>query len=305
MTLKEKIKSQALNLGFSYCGFAKAEPFVKEAEWLSAYLERKPSGAFDYLSTTLAKRLDPRQIMEDVKSVIVLLLNYYAPEIPQDEPNFIIARYAYGKDYHFVVKEKLDKLVSFMKAEAGEIRANAFVDSGPVMEKAWAQRGGAGWIGKNTLLITKSTGSFFFIGIILTNLEVKPDEPEQDHCGACNKCMEACPTGALELPYRLNPAKCISYWTIENRSAIPEELKDKFHNRIYGCDICQDACPYNKFAIPNNEPAFTVRDDLKGMRKEDWLTLTKEQFARIFRDSPVMRTGYDKMMRTIRSLGYI
>ncbi len=275
---------------------------VQEAEWLSAYLERKPPGAFDYLSTTLAERLDPRQIMEDAKSVIVLLLNYYAPEIAHEETDFIIARYAYGKDYHIVMKKKLEKLIIFMKAEAGEIRANAFVDSGPVMEKAWAQRGGAGWIGKNTLLITKPAGSFFFIGIILTNLEMEPDEPERDHCGACNKCMEACPTGALEMPYTLNPGRCISFWTIENKSVIPEELKDKFHNRIYGCDICQDVCPYNKFAIPNNEPAFTVSDDLKSIRKEDWLTLTEEEFARIFRDSPVMRTGYDKMMRTVRFL---
>lgn len=277
---------------------------VQEAEWLSAYMERKPPGTFDYLSTTLAKRLDPRQIMEDVKSVIVLLLNYYAPEIPQEESGIIIARYAYGKDYHFVVKDKLDKLVSFMKAEAGEIRANAFVDSGPVMEKAWAQHGGAGWIGKNTLLITKPAGSFFFIGIIFTDLEVEPDEPERDHCGACNRCVEACPTGALELPYRLNPAKCISFWTIESKSVIPEELKDKFHNRIYGCDICQDACPYNKFAIPNNEPAFTISDDLKSMRTKDWLNLTEEEFRRIFRDSPVIRAGYEKVMRTVRFLSH-
>ena len=305
LAIGEKIKAEALDLGFSYCGFAKAEPLVQEAEWLSVYLERKPPDAFEYLSITLAKRLDPRRIMEDAKSVIILLLNYYTPQIQQEESSFIIARYAYGKDYHIVVKEKLDKLVSFMKAEAGEIRAKAFVDSGPVMEKAWAQRGGAGWIGKNTLLITKSAGSFFFIGIILTNLEIKPDEPELDHCGVCNKCMEACPAGALEMPYRLNPAKCISYWTIENRSIIPEELIDKFHNRIYGCDICQDECPYNKFAIPNNEPAFTISDDLKSMRKEDWLNLTEEEFLRIFRDSPLMRTGYEKVMRTVRYLGHI
>jgi len=302
LTLKEKITSHALDLGFSYCGIAKAKPLVDEAEWLSAYLERKPAGVFDWLSSTFAMRLDPRQIMADAKSIIVLLLNYYAPAISQDGQRFIIARYAYGKDYHIVIREKLDKLVSAIKTEAGEVRTKTFVDSGPVLEKAWAQHSGAGWIGKNTLLINKSAGSFFFIGILLTNLDLEPDEPEQDHCGSCTKCLEACPTGALEKPYMLNPGKCISYWTIESKDAVPKELKNKFHDRIYGCDICQDACPYNKFAIPNNEPAFVISDEVKKMRKEDWLALTEDEFNRIFRVSPLIRTGYTKVMRTVRIL---
>lgn len=299
MTIKKKIQSQAVDFGFSYCGFAKAEPLIQEAEWLSAYLERKPQGIFEYLSKTMIKRLDPRKVLNDAKSVIVLLFNYYAPRIGDEGTDFIIARYAYGKDYHIVIKEKLEKLAGIMKTEAGEIRVKAFVDSGPVMEKAWAQRAGTGWIGKNTLLINRSAGSFFFIGIILTNLEMEPDEPEKDHCGTCNECLKACPTGALEMPYRLNPGLCISYWTIESRSLIPEDLKNKFRNRIYGCDICQDVCPYNKFAIPNNEPAFKVNNDIKNMRKEDWLKLTEEDFRRIFRDSPVIRAGYEKVMRTV------
>jgi epoxyqueuosine reductase len=302
LTLKEKTTSHALDLGFSFCGFAKAEPLVQEAKWLDDYLERKPPALFDYLSRTSSKRLDPRQAMEDAKTVIVLLQNYYAPPFQDEETDFMIARYAYGKDYHVVIREKLDRLVRFIKAEAGEVRAKTFVDSGPVMEKAWAQRSGTGWTGKNTLLINKSAGSFFFIGIILINLEIEPDKPEQDHCGNCRKCLDACPTGALEMPNRLNPVKCISYWTIENKNEIPDELRGKFHNRIYGCDICQDACPYNKFAVPNEEPSFRISDLVKNMRKEDWLKMTEEEFKRIFAGSPVIRTGYNKIMRTVRSL---
>jgi epoxyqueuosine reductase len=302
LTINDRIKSKALEQGFSYCGFAKAGPLEQEAEWLKSYLERKPAGLFEYLSGTQAKRLDPRNVLEDAKTIIVVLLNYYAPPLQEEENGFIIARYALGKDYHFVIKEKLGKLVEVIKSGSDQIRAKAFVDSGPVLEKAWAQRSGAGWIGKNTLLINKSAGSFFFIGIILTNLEIEPDEPEEDHCGTCRKCIDACPTGALEMPWQLNPGKCISYWTIESKTDIPEELIDNFHNRIFGCDICQDACPYNKFAKTNDEPAFRISDRLRSLQTEDWLKMTEAEFHEIFKDTPVIRTGYDKMMRTIKKL---
>jgi epoxyqueuosine reductase len=302
LTFKEKIKSQALDLGFSYCGFANAEALVQESEWLIAYLQRKPSDALDYLSASMAKRLDPRLVIPNAKTVIVLLQNYYSPQFQDEETGFIIARYAFGKDYHFVIREKLDQMVRFMKTETNGIRAKAFVDSGPVMEKAWAQRAGAGWIGKNTLLLNRSAGSFFFIGVILTDLELEPDEPESDHCGSCNKCVEACPTGALELPYTMNPGKCISFWTIESKMPIPEELGGKFHSRIYGCDICQDACPFNKFAIPNTEPAFAISDDMKKLKKEDWLGMTEVEFVRIFNGTPLIRAGYDRVLRTVRML---
>jgi epoxyqueuosine reductase len=302
LTLKETIVSKSIDLGFSYCGFAKAEPLVQESEWLNAYLGRKPLGSMEYLSVTSVKRLDPRKVMDDVKTIIVLLMNYYTPQVQDEQMDFIIARYALVKDYHVVIKEKLDKLASFIKEEAAEIRTKTFVDSGPVMEKAWAQRSGTGWIGKNTLLINKGAGSFFFIGVILTSLELEPDVPEQDHCGTCRKCLDACPTGALEMPYLLNPGKCISFLTNEGENAIPEDLKDKFHNRVYGCDICQDACPYNKFATPAREPAFEISHNLRHLRKEDWLKMTDEEFNTIFLDKPVRRRGYEKVMRTVRFL---
>ena len=299
--IDQEIKTAALKLGFSFCGIALAEPLENKRGYYSAFIKEKRHGNFQYLETNLEKRIDPGLILEDAKSVISVLMNYYPPEFLPEEDNNVIAKYAYGKDYHAVLKKKMNDLIDFLNAEYPGFKAKAFVDSGHVMEKTWAQQAGVGWQGKNTLLINKNSGSFFFIGIIFTNLELDPDQPERDHCGECRRCVEACPTGALFKPYQLDISLCISYHTIENKNDIPAELKDKFKNRIFGCDICQDVCPYNKFASPHNESDFLPSAGLKMMRKDDWINLKEEQFDELFRGSCIERTGYKKLMSTIRT----
>ena len=295
----EKIKSKAKESGFDFCGIAKVEPLDEYRKFYTEFINNKRHCSFSYLETNLEKRLDPRKIMTDARSVITVLLNYYPDNIIPEENNFIISKYAYGRDYHPIMK-KTDDLIGFMKQECGDIKAQAFVDSGQVLEKVWAQRCGVGWQGKNTLLINKTAGSFFFIGIILTNLELQPDDPETDHCGSCDKCIEACPTGAIDQPYRLDISRCISFRTIESKEPVPEELKGKFRDRIYGCDICQDICPFNKFAKPATEPAFRAPEILTRMKKKDWMKLTEEQFSGLFHDTAISRTGYRQFMNNIR-----
>jgi len=296
----EIIKSQAEQLGFSFCGIAQAEPLINHRDYNEAFIRKKLHQTFTYIETNLEKRLDPNKIMTDVRSVIALLLNYSPDKIIPEEDNFIISRYAYGKDFYPVVKKKLKELIRFMKQEYGELKAQPFVDSGLVLEKVWAQRCGVGWQGKNTLLINKNAGSFFFIGIILTNLELEPDQPETDQCRICEKCVKACPTRALDQPYQLNISKCISYHTIENKFPIPAEFRGKFHDRIFGCDICQDVCPYNHFTRPSTDPTRSPCNDLLQMKKADWLSLTEEKFCDLFKGTPVFRTGYVRFMENIR-----
>jgi epoxyqueuosine reductase len=297
-----EIKSEALKLGFSFCGIANVEPLEDKREFYSEFIRQKRHGKFHYLETNLEKRLNPGLIIEDARSIIAVLLSYYPPEPLPEKDNFVIAKYAYGKDYHIVLKKKMNDLIRFIKAEYPDLRSKSFVDSGAVMEKTWAQQSGLGWQGKNTLLINRNCGSFFFIGIILTNLELEPDQPEKDHCGHCEKCIRACPTGALEHPYQLDISRCISFHTIENKEPIPKALKNKFRNRIFGCDICQDVCPYNKSAIRHHEPDFLASEILSGMRKNDWINLTKEKFDELFRESCIKRTGYEKLMGTIKEI---
>ena len=294
--INREIKTAALKLGFSFCGITLAEPLENKREYYSEFIRGKGHGIF----RNLEKRLDPKLILDDARSVIAVLLNYYPPEVLPEEDNYIIAKYAYGKDYHAVMKKKMNDLIDFLNAEYPGFKAKAFVDSGPVMEKTWAQQAGVGWQGKNTLLINKNSGSFFFIGIIFTNLELDPDQPGKDHCGECRRCIEACPTGALSQPYQLDISRCISYHTIENKNDIPEELKDKFRDRIYGCDICQDVCPYNRFSKPAIDPTRTPHPDFLQMRKKDWLSLTEEQFNTLFKGTPVYRTGYRRLIENIR-----
>ena len=307
----EKIKTFAKKLGFSFCGITKAEPLSGYKDYNEDFIRKKLHLPFTYLENNLEKRLDPSKILPDVKSVIAVLLNYYPDKIIPEEDNFIISKYTYGSDYYTVVKKKMDELIEFITSKhlpflEGEgsgvrlVKAVGFVDSGSVMEKVWAQRCGVGWQGKNTILINKHAGSFFFIGIILTNLELEPDEPELDHCGTCNKCREACPVGALEQPYRLTISRCIAYHTIESKQPVPEELKGKFRDRIFGCDICQDVCPYNRFSKPSGDPTRTPQSDLLRMRKQDWLSLTEEKFNVVFKGTPVFRTGYIRLMENIR-----
>jgi len=299
-TAGQKIRTKALELGFSFCGFAKAGSLEQERDFFVSYLREKRNAGLHYLERDPEKRTDPRLVFEGTQTVIGLLLNYFPEEILPEEDNFIISKYAYGRDYHEVLKERTNALVLYMKEEYGPARAKTFVDSGPVMEKAWAQQCGLGWPGKNTLLINPEKGSFYFIAIILTDLLIEPDAAETDHCGNCSLCMDACPTGALENPYELNPSKCLSYLTIEEKSDIPEELQDKFHNRIYGCDICQDVCPYNPLAVPHAVNDFLPSPTMKSYRKQDWLQLTEEQFESLFKGSAIHRVGYEKLMKNIR-----
>jgi epoxyqueuosine reductase len=297
----DKIKTKALELGFAFCGFAKAIALEEDFAFFTTYLREKHNAGLDYLEKEPEKRTDPRKVYEGAQTVIGLLMNYFPGETLTAEDNFIISKYGYGKDYHEVLKARTGILVQFMNDECGPLNAKAFVDSGPVLEKAWAQRCGLGWRGKNTILINPSKGSFHFIAIILTDLRIEPDLAEKDHCGNCHLCMDACPTGALEAPYTLTPSKCISYLTIKEKEDIPRELLDKFHDRIYGCDICQDVCPYNRFAVPHSTPEFLLSERLKNMRKRDWLQLTREEFEILFKESAVKRTGYDKLMKNILS----
>ena len=298
---KEKIKEKALELGFSFCGFAEARSLEQEWAFFSSYLQEKRNAAMYYLERNPEKRLDPRLVFEGTKTVIALLFNYFPPEVLPENDNFIISKDAYGRDYHVVVKERANALIRFMNEEAGNVKAKAFVDSGPVLEKAWARMCGIGWTGKNTLVINPSQGSFHFIAIIFTDLLLEPDTPETDHCGSCTKCMDACPTGALEKPFVLNPSLCIAYLTIELKDGIPENLEGKLNGRIYGCDACQDVCPYNRFAIPHALPELSPSEVLRSFRKKDWMSLSEEEFRMIFKDSAIRRIGYKKLMNNIRS----
>jgi epoxyqueuosine reductase len=299
-TAAEKIKKTALELGFYKCGFSKAEALEEEKTIFFDYLSQKRNAGLHYLERNPEKRVDPRLVLEGAQSVVALLMNYFPVMILPEKDNYIIAKYAYGKDYHTVLTGKLKELSHYMKEELGASNVRAFVDSAPLLEKRWAQRCGLGWIGKNTLLINKSAGSFFVIGVLLTDLVLDYDLAGKNHCGTCNKCMKVCPTSALIEPYKLDPSRCIAYHTLENKGDLPEELKDRFNDRIYGCDICQDFCPFNAFAVPNSEPEFSAHPSLYKMNKSDWFSLTDETFREIFYGTPVSHIGYDRLMRNIR-----
>lgn len=296
----EIIRELAGKAGFQHCGTTAAEPLSGEALPYREWLGRQQWGNMEYLQKNYEKRLDPRKVMPEARTVITLLTSYNPEvEIPTED-NFIIARYARGKDYHKRVKGMLQKVIDGMAEQFGEVRCKPFVDSGVLMEKAWAQQCGLGWRGKNTLLINREHGSWFFIGIILTDLETGHDAPEQDRCGTCDRCIRACPTGALEAPHLLNPLKCISYQTIENKGPIPAGLSGKFSGRIFGCDICQEVCPFNRDPLVNPDPDCQPNPELVAMRRKDWESLTTERFLRLFRDTAVSRTGYDLLLRNIQ-----
>ena len=299
-TPANSIRRKALELGFYKCGFAKAETLEEEKVIFQDYLSQKRNAGMHYLERTPEKRLDPRLVMPEVQSVIAVIMNYFPAAVIPGQDNFILAKYAYGKDYHTVLMEKMKVLGEYLKAELGASHVRGFVDSAPLLEKRWAQRCGLGWIGKNTLLINKAAGSFFVIGVLLTDLILDPDMPEKDHCGTCDKCLKACPTGALVEPHKLDPERCIAYHTLENKADLPETLRDRFNDRIYGCDICQDACPFNAFAKPNSEPEFFVNPELYKMHKSDWISLTEKSFKELFSETPVGHVGYARLMRNIR-----
>jgi len=296
------IKAEANRLGFMSCGISKAGFLEEEAPRLEKYLKNGMHGEMRYMENHFDKRLDPTKLVEGSKSVISLLLNYY-PEKVQEEGSLKISKYAYGTDYHFVIKDKLKDLLKFMRAEIGEIDGRAFVDSAPVLDKAWAAKSGLGWIGKNTNLLTKQVGSFYFIAELIVDLELDYDTPVTDHCGSCTACIDACPTQAIVEPYKVDGSKCISYFTIELKEELPFHVKGKFEDWMFGCDICQDVCPWNKFSKPHNEPLFNPHPELLQMKKEDWQDITKETFNEIFRKSAVKRTKYEGLKRNIEFLG--
>jgi epoxyqueuosine reductase len=256
-------------------------------------------GQMHYMENHFDKRLDPRLLVEGAKSVVSLLLNYYPPEtLPAD--SFQLSKYAYGQDYHFVIKDKLKSLLAYILENIGEVDGRAFVDSAPVLDKAWAKKSGLGWVGKNSNLITPQVGSFYFIAELIIDLELEYDGPIKDYCGTCTKCLDACPTDAITEPYVVDGSKCISYFTIELKDKIPEAVNGKFGNWVFGCDICQDVCPWNRFAKPHQEPGFTLDPALQKLTKNDWQELTEDVFRQVFRKSAVKRTGYNGLLRNIK-----
>ncbi|WP_421752070.1 tRNA epoxyqueuosine(34) reductase QueG [Croceimicrobium sp.] len=300
-TYTRQIKEEAQRLGFMACGVAKARYLEEEAPKLERWLNQNYQGEMAWLANHFDKRLDPSKLVPGAKSVISLLFNYY-PEQKQEDPQAPkIAKYAYGEDYHFVLKRKLKDLVQFIQTEIGEIDGRVFVDSAPVMERKWAQEAGLGWQGKNTLLLNKKEGSFFFLAELILDLELEYDSPMQtDHCGTCTRCIDACPTDAILQPNLLDATKCISYLTIELKDSIPQEFKGKMENWAFGCDICQDVCPWNRFSKPHQEPAFNPHPDLLGMSSGDWKELSEEVFRELFRKSAVKRTKYLGLQRNLK-----
>lgn len=286
------------------CGISKAEFLEEEAPRLEKWLNENRHGQMSYMENHFDKRLDPTLLVDGAKSVISLLFNYY-PSEQQNPDSYKISKYAYGEDYHFVIKEKLNALLQFIHAEIGEVNGRAFVDSAPVLDKAWAAKSGLGWVGKNSNLITQKVGSFYFIAELIVDLELEYDTPTTDHCGTCTACIDACPTEAIVAPYVVDGSKCISYFTIELKENLPEDMKGKFNDWMFGCDVCQDVCPWNKFASPHQEPLFQPKPELLNFTKRDWEELTQETFAKVFKNSAVKRTKFEGMKRNISFLNKI
>jgi len=292
------IKSEAKRLGFLSCGISKAGFLEEEAPRLEKWLTNNMHGQMQYMENHFDKRLDPTKLVEDSKSVISLLLNYY-PNDTQTENTFKLSKYAYGTDYHFVIKDKLKQLLQFIQDTIGDVHGRAFVDSAPVLDKAWAAKSGLGWIGKHSNLLTQQVGSFYFIAELIIDLELEYDTPTTDHCGTCTRCIDACPTQAITEPYVVDGSKCISYFTIELKEKIPMEMKNKFDDWMFGCDVCQDVCPWNRFSKAHNEPLFNPHPELLSMTKKDWEDITEEVFKDIFKNSAVKRTKFEGLKRNI------
>ena len=292
------IKSQAKNLGFMSCGISEARFLEEEAPKLEEWLNNNMNGKMSYMERNFDMRLDPRKIVDDAKSIISLTYNYF-PKQTLSESGFKVSKYAYGKDYHFVIKEKLRNLLEYIKEKVGDINGRVFVDSAPILERAWAKKSGLGWVGKNTNLISKQNGSFFFLCEIILDLKLDYDHIETDHCGSCTACIDACPTDAIVEPYVVDGSKCISYYTIELKDNIPDHVKGSYGDWIFGCDICQDVCPWNRFSKAHNEPLFNPKDEFLSITKNDWIEMTKETFNKVFKNSAIKRTGFDGIKRNI------
>ncbi|WP_317167333.1 tRNA epoxyqueuosine(34) reductase QueG [Winogradskyella costae] len=297
----EMIKAEAKRLGFLSCGISKAEFLETEAPRLEAWLNKNMNGEMHYMENHFDKRLDPTLLVEGSKSVVSLLLNYYPSETQTDD-SYKLSKYAYGNDYHHVIKHKLKSLLYFIQDEIGEVGGRAFVDSAPVLDKAWAAKSGLGWIGKHSNLLTQQVGSFYFIAELIIDLELEYDHITTDHCGTCTKCIDACPTEAITEPYVVDGSKCISYFTIELKENLPTEFKGKFDDWMFGCDVCQDVCPWNKFSKPHNEPLFNPHPELLDMTKKDWEEITEDTFKKVFQKSAVKRTKFPGLERNIKFL---
>lgn len=295
-----KIRQKALQLGFLDCGISRAGFLSEEKEHLNSWLDNQYHGEMGYMERNQDKRLDPRLLVENAQSVISVLLNYFPEQTQSDSHAPVISKYAYGRDYHFVMKEKLGVLLKFIQEKIAPCSGRAFVDSAPVLDRAWAAKAGLGWIGKNTNLISVEHGSFFFIGELIIDLELEPGERVvRNHCGNCTRCIDACPTGALLDPFVLDARKCISYQTIEKKGELDQGLKGKFENRVFGCDICQDVCPWNLKSVFHQEADFAPHPDLLQMTRDDWHRLDESRFAELFSNSAVKRTGFEGLKRNL------
>jgi len=300
-TYSKFIKSEAKRLGFLSCGISKAGFLEQEAPRLENWLNKNHHGQMAYMENHFDKRLDPTLLVDDAKSVVSLLLNYYPGET-QNQESFKISKYAYGQDYHFVIKEKLKEFLFSIQENIGEVSGRAFVDSAPVLDKAWAAKSGLGWIGKNSNLLTQKVGSFYFIAELILDLDLEYDYATTDHCGSCTACIDACPTQAIVAPYVVDGSKCISYFTIELKENIPYEMKGKFDEWMFGCDTCQDVCPWNRFSKPHSEPLFNPNSDLLSYSKKDWIEITEETFRAVFKNSPIKRTKFEGLKRNVKFL---
>ncbi len=295
------IKAEAQRLGFLSCGVSKADFLEEEAPKLEQWLSNGFHGEMKYMENHFDKRLDPRLLVDGAKSIISLSYNYY-PEKEQRNDSYKISKYAYGQDYHQVIKAKLKELSSFIQDTIGEVNGRAFVDSAPVMERAWAKKSGIGWVGKHSLTLQKQQGSFFFLAELIVDLDLEYDTPSTDHCGTCTQCIDACPTDAILPNNTVDGSKCISYFTIELKDHIPPHYKDKFNDWMFGCDICQDVCPWNRFSVPHNQPLFTPNEKLLTMSKREWEEVSEAVFGKLFKKSAVKRTKFSGLKRNITFL---
>ena len=296
------IKQKARKFGFQDCGISKAEFLEEDAKPLENWLKNNYHGEMSYMENYFDKRLDPTLLVEGSKSVISLSYNYFPTEKIETLDNFKISKYAYAEDYHEIIKGILNDLVNELQQEIGDFHCRIFVDSAPVLERAWARKSGIGWVGKNANLITKQSGSFYFLAEIICDLDLMEDHETTDHCGTCQKCIEACPTDAIISDKIIDGSKCISYATIELKNEIPESFKGKMEDWMFGCDICQDVCPWNRFSLPNKQNKFQPNSYLKDFKKEDWQELSQDLFSEIFRKSPVKRTKFAGLERNIKFL---
>lgn len=295
------IKHTAASLGFSYCGIAKAERLDEDARKLEAWLHKGMHGNMQYMANHFDLRVDPTLLVPGAKSVITLMLNYF-PSVQQKENTPHISKYAYGNDYHEVIRSKLKELLALIKTTIGEVNGRGFVDSAPVLERSWAQRSGLGWIGKNGNLISKQNGSFFFLATLICDLELEYDSPfAKDYCGSCRKCIDHCPTDAIQPDKVIDGSKCISYFTIELKDAlIDESMKGKFNNWMFGCDVCQDVCPWNRFSKPTKEERFAPIPEILNLNSKEWEEMSEETFKQVFKHSPLKRTKYAGIQRNLK-----